>query len=75
MWIVKPEEDRQIQHRKRLMSVLVVHLDTILRGTHLITSPIYQLDPTKILINEMLNVLANADFPFIYSTCSFFMTG
>ena len=34
MWVVKPEEDR---HGKRLMSV--VHLDTILRGAHLI--PVY----------------------------------
>ena len=34
MWVVKPEEDRQ---QKRL--VTVVHLDTILRGAHLI--PVY----------------------------------
>ena len=34
MWVVKPEEDR---HRNRLTTI--VHLDTILRGTHLI--PVY----------------------------------
>ncbi|KAF8801254.1 hypothetical protein BYT27DRAFT_7310172 [Phlegmacium glaucopus] len=34
MWVVKPEEDH---HRKRLTTV--VHLDTILRGAHLI--PVY----------------------------------
>jgi len=34
MWVVKPEEDR---HGKRLTTV--VHLDTILRGAHLI--PVY----------------------------------
>ena len=31
MWVVKPEEDR---HGRRLTSV--VHLDTVLRGAHLI---------------------------------------
>lgn len=34
MWVVKPEEDR---HGKRLM--MVIHLDTIFRGAHLI--PVY----------------------------------
>jgi hypothetical protein len=34
MWIVKPEEDR---HKNRLMTI--VHLDTIMRGAHLI--PVY----------------------------------
>ena len=34
MWVVKPEEDC---HRKRLTTI--VHLDTILRGAHLI--PVY----------------------------------
>ena len=34
MWVVKPEEDR---HRNQLMTV--IHLDTILRGAHLI--PVY----------------------------------
>ena len=34
LWVVKPEED---QHGNRLMTV--IHLDTILRGAHLI--PVY----------------------------------